>query len=63
MSTSQVTISVVVDEETQRWLQARAKAEDRSVSSVVRAIISEFREKFDKLPPPPSHYVLPGNDY
>ena len=52
MSNTQVTISVVVDEETQRWLQAKARAEDRSVSSVVRTIISEFREKQDKLPPP-----------
>lgn len=63
MSNSQVTISIVVDEETQRWLQARAKAEDRSVSSLVRAIITEYREKQDKLPPPPSPHVLPGNDY
>lgn len=40
-----VTISVVVDQETQVWLKQKAKTEDRSVSSVVRAIISEYREK------------------
>ncbi len=62
MSNSQVTISVVVDEETQRWLQAKAKMEDRSVSSVVRTIISEYREKQDKLLPPPLR-PQPGNDY
>ncbi|MCL4295240.1 MAG: hypothetical protein KJ077_05910 [Anaerolineae bacterium] len=62
MSTSQVTISVVVDEETQRWLKATAERLDRSVSSVVRTIISEYREKQEKLLPP-TYFPLPGNDY
>lgn len=44
-SSADVTISVVVDEETQAWLKARAKSEDRSVSSIVRAIIAEYRAR------------------
>lgn len=63
MSNAQVTISVVVDEETRRWLLAQAEAKDRSVSWLVRTIISEYREKQDKLPSPPWPNVLPGNDY
>lgn len=46
-----VTISVVVDEETRRWLLAQAEAKDRSVSWLVRTIITEYREKQGKLPP------------
>lgn len=40
-----VTISVVVDSKTQIWLKARAKIEDRSVSSIVRTAISDYQEK------------------
>lgn len=57
-----VTISVVIDEETRRWLLAQAEAKDRSVSWLVRTIISEYREKQDKLPSP-RPLPLPGNDY
>lgn len=46
-----VTISVVVDAETQVWLKAKAKAVDRSVSSVVRSIIAEYREREEKKEP------------
>lgn len=62
MSNAQVTISVVVDEETRRWLLAQAEAKDRSVSWLVRTIISEYREKQDNLPHP-RPLPLPGNDY
>lgn len=62
MSNAQVTISVVVDEETRRWLLAQSEAKDRSVSWLVRTIIAKYREKQDKLPPP-APLPLPGNDY
>lgn len=35
-------ISTVVDEELATWLQRRAKAENRSVSTLVREILTRF---------------------
>lgn len=64
MSNGKVTISVVVDTETQEWLEARARAEDRSVSSLVRTIIAEYREREEAAHPVKEWpKVLPGNDY
>jgi hypothetical protein len=40
---NKVTISVVVDEETQKWLEDKAKRLDLSVSRLVREIIKEHR--------------------
>lgn len=40
-----ITISVVIDEETQAWLKQQAKIEDRSVSSLVRTAITEYRDR------------------
>lgn len=45
MKKADVTISVVVDESTEAWLKAQAKTEDRSVSSLVRTAIAEYRDR------------------
>lgn len=44
-----VTISVVVDEEIQQWLKAKARETHRSVSAMVRVIIEEYRENEGKI--------------
>ncbi len=59
---NKVTISVVVDEEAQRWLANKAKKMDISISRLIRAIIDEHRGKADNLPPL-KPFLEPTNDY
>jgi len=42
------TISFVIDDELNDWLNAKAQSEDRSVSSLLRRIIAEAADREDK---------------